>query len=60
MRKRRVLGLAVLVGGPLYLRRRRESLRERVEVHFDDGSAITLTADGPEGERLLALARPAL
>ncbi len=60
MRKRKAVGLAVLVGGPLYLRRRRERARERVHVHFDDGSAITLTDDGPGGEQMLALARPAL
>lgn len=57
---RRLLGLAVLVGGPLYLRRRREAGRELVRLHFDDGSAITLAADAPEAARLLALARRAL
>jgi hypothetical protein len=60
MRRRRLLGIVVLVGGPLYLRRRREAGRERVHLHFDDGSTVTLTDDAPEAERLLALARPAL
>ena len=60
MRRRRVLGLAVLVGTPLYLKRRREAARERVHVYFDDGSAVTLTDAAPEGERLLALARDGL
>ena len=60
MRRRKVLGLAVLVGGPLYLRRRRERARERVHLYFDDGSTITLTDDSPDAELLLALARPAL
>ena len=60
MRKRKVVGLAVLVGGPLYLRRRREVARERVHVHFDDGSTVTLADDWPETDRLIALARQAL
>ena len=57
---RRAAGLLLLVAGPLYLRRRRETRRERVHLHFDDGSAVTLTSGAPEAERLLALARPAL
>jgi hypothetical protein len=57
---RRLLGLAVLVGGPLYLRHRREAGRDRVHLHFDDGSTVTLAADAPDAERLLALARQAL
>ncbi len=57
---RRVLGLAVLVGGPLYLRRRREANRERVLLAFDDGSSITLTDSAPDAQPLLALARRGL
>lgn len=57
---RKTLGLAVLVGGPLYLRRRRDARRERVHLHFDDGSTVTLADDAPEAARLLALARRAL
>lgn len=60
MRRKKVLGLALLVGGPLYLRRRREAVRERVRVYFDDGSTVTLDEDAAAGEQLLALARPAL
>ena len=60
MRRRRVLGLALLAGVPIYLRRRREATRERVHIHFDDGSTVTLADDALEGERLLALARRAL
>lgn len=59
MRRKKVLGLVLLVGGPLYLRRRREAARERVQLHFDDGSTVTLMDDAPEGERLLSLARQA-
>jgi hypothetical protein len=57
---RKALGLVVLVGGPLYLRRRREAGRERVYLHFDDGAAVTLADDAPAAERLLVLARQAL
>ena len=57
---RRLLGLAVLVGGPLYLRRRRDAGRERVQLHFDDGSTVTLADDAPGAARLLSLARQAL
>jgi hypothetical protein len=57
---RKLLGLALLVGGPLYLRRRREAGRERVHLQFDDGSSITLADDLPDAQPLLALARRAL
>ena len=59
MRRKKVLGLAVLVGAPLYLRRRREAARERIHIHFDDGSAVTLADDAPDIEPLLAPARNA-
>ena len=57
---RKLLGLALLVGGALYLRRRRDAGRERVQVHFDDGSSVTLADDAPDAQPLLALARRAL
>jgi hypothetical protein len=57
---RRAAGLLLLVIGLLYLRRRRHARRERVHVHFEDGSAVTLVSGAPETERLLALARSAL
>jgi hypothetical protein len=57
---RKLLGLGVLVCGPLYLRRRRESGRERVHLHFDDGSSLSLADDAPDAQPLLALARRAL
>jgi hypothetical protein len=57
---RKLLGLAVLVGGPLYLRRRRDAARERVHLHFDDGSTVTLADDAPDAQPLLALARRGL
>ena len=57
---RKLLGLAVLVGGPLYLRRRRDAGRERVRLHFDDGSTVTLDDGSPDAQPLLALARRGL
>ena len=56
----KLLGLAVLSAGLLHLRRRREARRERVHVHFDDGSAVTLADDAPDVQPLLAVARRAL
>ena len=44
----------------LHLRRRREAGRERVHVHFDDGSTVTLADDAPDAQPLLAAARRAL
>ena len=57
---RKLLLLALLVGAVLHLRRRREAGRDRVHIHFDDGSSVTLADDAPDAQRLLALARPAL
>jgi hypothetical protein len=58
---RRLLALLVLVGGPiLYLSRRREKRRERVQLYYDDGSMVTLERGAPEAEGLLAVARRAL
>jgi hypothetical protein len=56
---RKLLGLAVLVSGALYLRRRRDAGRARVHLHFDDGSSVTLADDAPDAQPLLALARRA-
>ena len=60
MRMRRALGLAVLVAAPLYLRRRRDARRERVHLHFDDGSNVVLADDALAADRFLAAARRAL
>ena len=57
---RKLLWLALLTVALLYLKRRRESGRERIHLHFDDGSTVTLADDAPDAQRLLALARPAL
>ena len=57
---RRALGVLVLVGGPLYLRRRRDARRERVHLYFDDGSTVVLADNAVTADRLLAVARRAL
>jgi hypothetical protein len=57
---RKALGLVVLVGAPLYLRRRRDARRERVHLYFDDGSTVVLADDAVAADRLLAVARRAL
>ena len=55
---RRLLAAAAVAVPALYLRRRTVG-RERVEIRFDDGSAVTLDR-GPDAERLLEIARSAL
>jgi len=51
-----LLGLAPV----LYLLRRRVAASERVSLHYDDGSAVTLERGAPGFDRLLALGRDAL
>jgi hypothetical protein len=61
MPMRRPLALLLVLGGwLLYLLRRRDRRRERVHLHYDDGSTVTLERGAPEAERLLELARAAL
>ena len=57
---RKLLWLALLTGALLYLKRSRKAGRERIHLHFDDGSTVTLADDAPDAQPLLALARPAL
>lgn len=58
---RRLLALALVVGGPLlYLSRRREERRECVHLYYDDGSMVALEHGTPAAERLLGAARSAL
>jgi hypothetical protein len=54
---RKVVAVAAVAGPLLYLKRR-DRRRDRVEIRFDDGSAVTLER-GPVAERLLTIARQA-
>jgi hypothetical protein len=58
---RRLLALALLIAGPiLYLSRRRDESRERVNLYYDDGSMITLERGSAGADRLLELAQASL
>ena len=48
----------MLVGATLV--RRRSSLRERVDLYYEDGSMVSLANGSPEAQRLLPLAREIL
>ena len=54
---RRTLVLLAAVGGSLLYAARRRRGRERVQLHFDDGSTVTLEQGAPAADELLALAR---
>jgi hypothetical protein len=54
-----VLALGTLLAGILY-RRRAVRRREHVDLYYDDGSMVSLSARSPETERLLPLAREIL
>jgi hypothetical protein len=46
------------IGGSLLYRRRAVRRRERLDLYADDGSMVSVAADGsPEAERMLGLAR---
>ena len=60
-KRRSLLALGVLGGAAgAVLRLRRRGGRERVDLHFEDRSLLTLDGRSPEAARLLALARRAL
>lgn len=50
--------LLLLAAGPLLaLRARKASTRERVVLHYDDGSTVTLERGSVEADELVAAAR---
>jgi hypothetical protein len=58
---RKALALAALIAAPLlYLTRRRDERRERVNLYYDDGSMITLERGAAGADRLLELAHASL
>lgn len=56
---RRLVGIAVLLGTPLWLVRRHRR-KEHLVLYFDNGSTVTLEAGNPEAASLLSLARQGL
>jgi hypothetical protein len=54
---RRTVVLVAAVGGSLLYAARRRRGRERVQLHFDDGSTVTLEQGSAAADELLALAR---
>lgn len=58
MSRRRTLVLLFLAAGPLLaLRARKAATRERVVLHYDDGSTVTLERGSLEADALVATAR---
>jgi hypothetical protein len=57
---RRLLVLAAAVAAVAALIHRRRNSPERITIAYEDGSSLTLDGTSDDGERLLALARPAL
>ena len=53
-------GLVLAAVAALVVRLRRSRRSERVDLYYEDGSAVTLEAGSPAGERLLAIAREAV
>jgi len=60
MRRLFALGIAGAAAGVALWRSRRSGPAERVDLHFEDGSMVSLTPAAGDAERLLALARDVL
>ena len=60
MPRRRAVALLLGLGALVALGSRRDARRDRVSLFYADGSAVTFEAGSPQGDRLLALAGPAL
>ena len=57
-RRRTLLLLLLLAAGPLLaFRARKAATRERVVLHYDDGSTVTLERGSVEADALVAIAR---
>ena len=56
---RKLLGVLVVLGAPIWYARRRDR-RAQVHLHFDDGSTVSLVEGAPDAARLLGLARQGL
>ena len=60
MRRLLALGVAGAAAGIALWRRRAGAHAERVDLHFEDGSMVSLPAASEDAERLLGLARDVL
>jgi hypothetical protein len=55
-----LVGVAVgMLAGAVFVRRR-GTLRERVDLYYEDGSMLSLSNGTPDAERLIPLAREIL
>jgi hypothetical protein len=57
MRRLLALGVAGAAAGFALWRSRNAGPAERVDLHFEDGSMVSLTSEAEDAERLLRLAR---
>jgi hypothetical protein len=55
-----VVGVAGGMLGAAAFVRRRSSMRERVDLYYEDGSMLSLANGSPDGEQLIPLAREIL
>jgi len=60
MRRLLALGVAGAAAGIALWRKRAGATAERVDLHFEDGSMVSLPAGSEDAERLLRLARDVL
>ena len=60
MRRLLALGVAGAAAGSALWRRRGGAPAERVDLHFEDGSMVSLPTASEDAERLLGLARDVL
>lgn len=60
MRRLLALGVAGAAAGIALWRRRAGAPAERVDLHFEDGSMVSLPTASEDAERLLELARDVL
>ena len=59
-RRSSVLGLGVLGAAAVVARRARTARGERADLHYEDGSSVTLPGASVGGARLVRLARDAI
>ena len=55
-----VAGLLAAAGAAALIARSRRDDRERLTLHYEDGSHVALGAGAPDADRVLAAARQAL